>query len=98
MKARILSFLLVLLVNLTFVDVHAYSHLLGDYDPIESCEHDDFLRTGENFSSFNLPEHTGKIQQKILVHSYDETVEPQCNAGHQFLDFHYTNLPPPQLF
>ncbi len=98
MNLRILSFLLVLLINLTYVDIHAYSHILGDDDPIESCEHDDFFRTGENFPSFNLPERSGKIPQNIPVHIFDEPVKPQCNVGHQFLDFHYTNLPPPELF
>lgn len=98
MNKRILSILFLILINFTYVDLHAYAHIFGNDDGIETCDHDDFFRNGESLSLFNLPDTFVKLHQYLILPLVDETIRYQFTADNQLLDVHYTNLPPPDLF
>ena len=92
----ILSFVFLLLINLSYVDLHAYSHLLGDNEnPIQECDHDDTFRNAETTSYFLLP---SKIEFTLSSFIYildDDLSESSSYSKVRFLSSFYTNLPPP---
>jgi len=97
MQKQALTLLLLLLINLTYVDLHAYSHLIGDMDkPIKECDHDDSFRNVENISTFLLPTNIELVQSNFLLIKDDEISNSLSYSKKRFLLSYYTNLPPPQ--
>ena len=92
----ILSFLFLLLINLSYVDLHAYSHLLGDDDdPIQECDHDDAFRNGETIAIFLLPTKIDFTSSNILYVRNNKISELLSYSVVKILSSYYTNLPPP---
>mgnify|MGYP006428530275 CR=1 FL=1 len=92
----ILSFVFLLLINLSYVDLHAYSHLLGDNDnPIHDCDHDDAFRNGETIAIFLLPTKINLNSSILLYVKNDKISEFLSYTKVRFLSSFYTNLPPP---
>ena len=98
MQKQALTLLFLLLINLTYVDLHAYSHLLGDDDnPIQECDHDDSFRNAETISTFLLPTNIELFQSNFLLIRDDELCNSLSYTKTRFLLSYYTNLPPPFL-
>ena len=92
----ILSFVFLLLINLSYVDLHAYSHILGDADnPIQECDHDDTFRNAETFSKFLLPTKIDVTPSIFFYVKDDKISELLSYTKLRFLSSFYTNLPPP---
>ena len=92
----ILSFLFLVLINLSYVDLHAYSHILGEADnPIQECDHDDTFRNAETISNFLLPTKIDVTPSNFLYVKDDKISESLSYTKLRILSSFYTNLPPP---
>ena len=96
MRRIVLSLLFFVLINLSYVDLHAYSHLLGDADnPIQECDHDSAFRNAETISNFLLPAKINLTSSCFTHLKSDTIIELVSYSKVRFLSSFYTNLPPP---
>lgn len=94
----VLSFLFLILINLSYVDLHAYSHLFeGEDNPIQECDHDNTFRNGETISYFLAPQNVDFAKSNFQYIQYDKCNTLLYYPTVRFLAYHYTNLPPPEL-